>query len=136
MSEFHQVRVLHGGRIVRVWRSDRCFASADELLRERARLVAQLDAIGRCARALLIDSRLAPHSTETQWGEEFQRYRRDVLFGYQRVASLVRTKAAILQVNRLCRGQATAFQVFNDEGAAVEYLLRGGPSRHVARAPL
>lgn len=131
---FHEVTVLQDGRIVRLWRSRRAFADASELRMERRRLVEELNVLGRAGRGLLIDSRLAPHSTETHLEEEFARYRREVMVGYERVASLVRTKVAILQVNRLLSGQAPSFQAFDDEAEAIDYLLNGPPpSRRPSR---
>ena len=104
---------------------------------ERRRLVDELNTLGRAGRGLLIDSRLAPHSTESNIEEEFARYRREVMAGYDRVASLVRTKVAILQVNRLLTGQASEFQAFDAEEDAIEYLLHGPPpSRRPSRAPI
>jgi hypothetical protein len=137
MAPFHEVTVVQGGRVVRLWRSRRAFADAAELRLERRRLVEELNTLGRAGRGLLIDSRLAPHSTEAHLEEEFARYRREVMAGYERVASLVRTKVAILQVNRLLTGQASEFQAFDDEAEAIEYLLHGPPpSRRPSRAPL
>jgi hypothetical protein len=124
MGPFHEVSVLHDGRVVCVRRTRRKFESDEELRYERSRLVEQLNAIGRHGRGLLIDSRAAPHSTEGRLDEEFRRYRREVMLGFDRVAALVRTKVGILQVNRLCAGQASAFQVFDDEEQAIASLLR------------
>jgi hypothetical protein len=123
MGPFHEVDVLHDGRVVCVRRTPRQFESAEELRFERLRLVEQLNALGRRGRGLLIDSRTAPHSTESHLDEEFRRYRREVMLGFDRVAALVRTKVGILQVKRLCAGQAAAFQVFDDEAAAIASLL-------------
>lgn len=137
MAPYHEVTVLQGGRIVRLWRSRRPFADAAELSMERRRLVDELNVLGRAGRSLLIDSRLAPHSTEANLQDEFARYRREVMAGYDRVASLVRTKVAILQVNRLLTGQASEFHAFDTEEEAIEYLLYGPPpSRRPSRAPL
>ena len=58
MSPFHQVDVLHNGRIVCVRRSARAFEGAQELKLERSLLVEKLNSIGRAGRGLLIDSRL------------------------------------------------------------------------------
>ena len=126
MGPFHEVSVLHEGRVICVRRTRRKFESAAELRVERLRLVEQLNALGRRGRGLLIDSRTAPHSTERDLDEEFRRYRREVMLGFERVAALVRTKVGILQVNRLCAGQASDFEVFDDEAAAVASLLGGG----------
>lgn len=106
-----------------VRRSARGFGSAQELRLERSLLVEKLNSIGRAGRGLLIDSRSAPHSTDDKLQEEFRRFRVDVSRGYERVATVVRTKVAILQVNRLCADQAQTVQPFDDEAAAISYLL-------------
>ena len=133
MSPFHQVDVLHNGRIVRVRRSARGFESAQELRLERSLLVEKLNSIGRSGRGLLIDSRSAPHSTDDKLQEEFRRFRVDVARGFERVATLVRTKVAILQVNRLCAEQTQTVQPFDDEAAAVSYLLTPLPGAAAPR---
>jgi hypothetical protein len=127
MSPFHQVELLHDGRVVRVRRSERPFETAAELRQERFRLVEQLNSLGRIGRGLLIDSRAAPHSTEGDMKDEFERFRSEVARGFQRVAILVRTKVGILQVRRLGAPQS-AIQAFDDEAVALEHLL-GEPPR-------
>ena len=133
MSPFHQVDVLHNGRIVCVRRSARAFEGAQELKLERSLLVEKLNGIGRAGRGLLIDSRSAPHSTDDKLQEEFRRFRVDVSRGFERVATIVRTKVAILQVNRLCADQAQTVQPFDDEAAAISFLLSQIPSAPAAR---
>jgi hypothetical protein len=133
MSPFHQVDVLHNGRIVCVRRSARRFDGAQELRLERSLLVEKLNSIGRAGRGLLIDSRSAPHSTDDNLQEEFRRFRVDVARGYERVATVVRTKVAILQVNRLCADQAQTVQPFDDEAAAISYLLSQLPAESAPR---
>jgi hypothetical protein len=133
MSPFHQIDVLHNGRIVCVRRSARRFEGAQELRLERSLLVEKLNSIGRAGRGLLIDSRSAPHSTDDNLQEEFRRFRVDVARGYERVATIVRTKVAILQVNRLCADQAQTVQPFDDEAAAIGYLLSQLPEAAPAR---
>ncbi len=108
---------------MRVQRSERRFENALELSQERVLLVEKLNVIGRAGRGLLIDSRFAPHGTDDQMQEEFRRFRVDVARGFERVATVVRTKVGILQVNRLCADQTVAVQAFNDEAAAIAYLL-------------
>jgi hypothetical protein len=131
MSPFHQIDVLHEGRIICVRRSARRFETSQELRLERSLLVEKLNSIGRAGRGLLIDSRIAPHSTDDKLQEEFRRFRVDVSRGFERVATVVRTKVAILQVNRLCADQTQTVQPFDDEAAAISYLLsefRGTPA--------
>jgi hypothetical protein len=133
MSPFHEIDVSHNGRIVCVRRSSRGFESAEELRLERSLLVEKLNSIGRSGRGLLIDSRNAPHSTDDTLQEEFRRFRVDVSRGFARVATVVRTKVAILQVNRLCADQAQTVQPFDDEAAAISYLLSQLPAAPAPR---
>ncbi len=74
MGPFHEVSVLHDGRVVCVRRTQRKFETDEELRYERSRLVEQLNAIGRMGRRLLIDSRAAPDSTEGRLDGEVRRY--------------------------------------------------------------
>jgi hypothetical protein len=133
MSPFHQVDLLHDGRIICVRRSARRFENPQELRLERSLLVKKLNGIGRTGRGLLIDSRIAPHSTDEKLQEEFRRFRVDVSRGFERVATVVRTKVAILQVNRLCADQALTVQPFDDEAAAISYLLSELPAARASR---
>jgi hypothetical protein len=123
MSPFHRVDVLHEGRVIRVQRSERPYQSAADLNQERLLLGEALDKLGRTGRGLLIDSRVAPHSTDERLHEEFRRFRLEVARGFDRVAALVRTKVAILQVNRLVADSTSSVQPFDDEAAAIAYLL-------------
>ncbi len=115
--------MLHEGRVIRVQRSARPYQSAADLNQERLLLGEALDKLGRTGRGLLIDSRVAPHSTDDRLHEEFRRFRLEVARGFDRVAALVRTKVAILQVNRLIADSTSSVQPFDDEAAAVAYLL-------------
>ena len=108
---------------MRVCRSALPFETALELSQERSLLVERLNVIGRAGRGLLIDSRAAPHSTDSQLQEEFRRFRLEVARGFERVATVVRTKVGILQVHRLCAEQTLSVQPFDDEAAAIAYLL-------------
>jgi hypothetical protein len=136
MTPFHQVDLIESGRIVRVRRSERRFESALELSQERVLMVEKLNGIGRTGRGLLIDSRFAPSSTDDHMQDEFRRFRLEVSRGFERVATLVRTKVAILQVNRLCAAQTVSVQPFNEEADAIAYLLSTPPSgRHGSLRP-
>ena len=119
--------MLHNGRIVRVRRSERPFENAVELNQERHLLVEALNKLGRAGRCLLIDSCVAPNSTDERMQEEFQRFRIDVARGFDRVATVVRTKVAILQVHRLSAHPPMAVTAFNDENAAIAHLLAPSP---------
>lgn len=115
--------MLHDGRVVRVARSEVPYPSAAVLSQERLLLGEALDRLGRAGRGLLIDSRKAPSSTDDRLSDEFKRFRVDVSRGFDRVAALVRTKVGILQVNRLVNDSLTNVHAFDDEAAAIAYLL-------------
>jgi len=123
LSPFHRVEELYDGRIVRVWRSSLAFQSALELHQERLLLVDALNRLGRAGRGLLVDSREAPHSTDERMEEEFRRFRLDVARGFDAVATVVRTKVGILQVRRLGTDQTSEVRAFDDESAAIAFLL-------------
>lgn len=132
MSPFHRLEVLHEGRILRVQRSPQPYQSAAELNQERLLLGEALDKLGRKGRGLLIDSRVAPSSTDARLEEEFRRFRREVSRGFARVAALVRTKVGVLQVTRLT-ADLSSVQAFDDEAAAIAYLLEHAPGPPAAR---
>lgn len=129
MSPFHRLDVLHEGRIIRLERSERAYQSGAELNQERLLLKEALDKLGRTGRSLLIDSRVAPHSTDARLEEEFRRFRLEVARGFDRVAALVRTKVGILQVKRLIADSTSHVHAFDDEAAAIAYLLAEPPAR-------
>lgn len=123
MSAFHDVELVHDGLIVLMRRGSRPFENASELDEERERLCSEFDAIGRIGRALLIDARSAPVSTDEKLHEPFSRFRLEVARGFSCVATLVRTKVGMLQVSRLAAAQQISVRPFDDEGAAISYLL-------------
>ncbi len=124
MSPFHRVELSHAGRVILLQRSARQYQDAAELNQERLLLREALDKLGRAGRGLLIDSRVAPHSTDERLKEEFRRFRLDLVRGFERVAALVRTKVGILQVQRLVADGISSVQAFDDEAAAIAYLLQ------------
>lgn len=130
MSPFHTVDELYAGRIVRIVRSSRAFQSVLELHHERLLLGEVLSRRGRIGRGLLVDSREAPHTTDDRMQEEFRRFRLDVSRGFDAVAIVVRTKVGMLQVRRLGTQPSMEARAFDDENAAIEFLLA-----HVPGAP-
>jgi hypothetical protein len=133
MSPFHQIDVLHEGRIVRIQRSERPYQGAQDLNQERLLLGEALDKLGRQGRALLIDSRAAPRSTDERLEGEFRRFRLEVLEGFAPVAVVVRTKIGILQVNRLVAATASSVQAFDDEGGRDRLSAGVAPLRRSVR---
>jgi hypothetical protein len=120
---FHEIARLDATVIV-VRRSAREFVSAEELDLERVRVVAALNAMGRTGQRLLIDSRLAPTSTDTRMAEAFQRLRDDLCRGFERTAVLVSSKIGVLQAKRLTGSvrMTGGLEVFDTEAAALQFL--------------
>lgn len=106
-----------------VVRTARRFDDEHQVRAERYNVGQVLDAIGRGGN-LLVDSRLAPPSTDFELGVEFRALRREVERGFERVAVLVKTKLGILQANRLKEEDpARVMRVFDDEPEAIAFLL-------------
>lgn len=120
--------MLCDGRVVRIVRSSQSFPSVDELQNERQLLGEALSRLGRAGRGLLVDSRQAPHSTDDRMAEEFRRFRLEIARGFDAVATVVRTKVGMLQVRRLGTDPTSAVQAFDEESAAIEYLLSKLPA--------
>lgn len=119
-SAFFAIRVEDGW--VCVVRSACRFESEAQIRAERHSVGLALDGVGRGG-ALLIDSRLAPPSTDFELGVEFRALRREVERGFERVAVLVQTKLGILQATRLKEEDPSrVMRVFDDEQEALVFL--------------
>lgn len=120
---FHEIARLDANTIV-VRRSAREFVSAGDLDLERVRVAAALNVLGRTGQRLLIDSRLAPTSTDARMAEAFQRLRDELSRGFERTAVLVSSKIGVLQAKRLTGSvRATGcLEVFDTEVAALQFL--------------
>ena len=120
-STFFSVRSETGW--ICVVRSAQRFEDEEQVRSERLNIGLILDAMGRGS-ALLVDSRLAPASTDFEHGAEFKALRREVERGFARVAVLVQTKLGVLQANRLRpEDSARIMRVFDDEKEAIAFLL-------------
>lgn len=107
---------------IRVVRSAQRFEGEQQIRAERLNIGLVLDAMGR-AGALLVDSRLAPASTDFEMGTEFRALRREVERGFDRVAVLVQTKLGVLQANRLkTDNPSRVMRVFDDEQEAIAFV--------------
>lgn len=120
-STFFSVRSEPGW--VCVVRSAQRFEDEEQVRAERLNMGVILDAIGR-GDALLVDSRLAPASTDFELSTEFKALRREVERGFTRVAVLVKTKLGVLQANRLRpENSSRVMRVFDDEQEAIAFLV-------------
>ena len=126
---FHQLSHADAGAIIVLTRTGKRFQNTDEVELERRRLRRELDALGRAGKHLLIDSRLAPLSTDQQMGGAFNELRREIQRGFERIAVVLETKVGVLQANRLastdlaaCGNPTGQICVFETEKEAFKFL--------------
>jgi hypothetical protein len=101
-------------------RSERRFADEGELREAHAPL---LEALERARpRALLVDLRHAPSSNDPAFESAMATYRKRFLTAAPKAAVLVRSKAGLLQVQRLARQDGTPASFFEDERRAIAWL--------------
>lgn len=117
---------------IRLVRTAARFESKAQITDARLWVGRQLDALGRTGRGILIDSRLAPPSTDFEHGVEFRALRRETERGFVRIAVLVQTKLGVLQAHRIAAQDRSGLVVFENESEAVEYAR--GPI-HSRRLP-
>lgn len=122
-SPFYSVYIDAG--FVRLVRTAARFESKAQVNEARLWVGRQLDALGRAGRNILIDSRLAPPSTDFEHGAEFKELRRETERGFVRIAVLVQTKLGVLQAHRIATQDKSGLHVFEDEPDAIEYLKGG-----------
>lgn len=117
----HYTVLLDTG-FIRLVRSAARFETKAQITDARLWVGRQMDALGRAGRGILIDSRLAPHSTDFEHGAEFGELRRETVRGFTRIAVLVQTKLGVLQSHRIAAQDKTGLVVFENEADAVEFL--------------
>jgi hypothetical protein len=118
--------VLGYGGIVTLRRTDAAFDNATQLVEETRAISQALDRLGRSGRALLIDARRAPTSTDARMGKGFASMRDEIRRGFTRTAVLLNTKIGVLQANRL-RAEDEPCQlegIFDVEREAIAYLTK------------
>jgi hypothetical protein len=110
---------------VRLVRSAARFESKTQVIEARLWVGRQLDALGRAGRSILIDSRLAPPSTDFEHGPEFCELRKEIERGFIRIAVLVQTKLGVLQAHRIATQDRSGLLVFEKEQDAVQFVTGG-----------
>jgi hypothetical protein len=116
---------------IRLVRSSARFETKAQITEARLWVGRQMDAFGRTGRGILIDSRLAPPSTDFEHGLEFGELRRETVRGFIRIAVLVQTKLGVLQSHRIAAQDKTGLVVFEHEADAVEFLKAAPLSKRV-----
>jgi hypothetical protein len=110
--------------IVRTTRSDKPFASMQELEACFEGLIKALDDLGRARYALLADIRAAPGRNDPQFEAVLQRVRLRWIGGFRKVAVLVQSAVGLLQVKRYARQDDVKRLVTNDEDELMKYLTQ------------
>ena len=120
-------------RLVRYVRTSVPYPSLDEYERMHERLGVALDQLGRKRHVLLVDLREATLNNDPAFERAAVRCRHLLVHDFRKMAVLVKTAVGALQIGRHIREDALEAPVFNDETAAVSYLL--GVSGFDAEAP-
>ncbi|MBN8615998.1 MAG: hypothetical protein J0L92_35735 [Deltaproteobacteria bacterium] len=122
-SKHARLEIDAAKRLIRYTRSAEPFASLAEAERMFHELGAANVGIDRGELALLSDIRLAPGRNDEAFEGAVASHRHELFGGFKRRATLVRTLVGKLQVQRLNRSSILATEVFDDEAAAIAYLL-------------
>ncbi len=114
-------RVIDAVGFVRAERTEAAFRGIAECTLGFTRLETALR--GAPTNSLLIDARRAKGTQDPAIERVITDFNTRVLMRFTRVAALVQTSVGLLQSQRLVRAQAAAIRPFDDEGAAIAYLL-------------
>ena len=123
-NDYFTVLVDERMGIVRTTRSDKPFASMQELEAAFAGLIQALDDLGRARYALLADIRAAPGRNDPEFEAALQRVRLRWIGGFRRVGVLVQSAVGLLQVKRYAKKDGLKRLVTDDEDELVKYLTQ------------
>lgn len=110
-------------RLVRYVRTSMPYPSLDEYERLHERAGHLLDQLGRTRHVLLVDMRGATLNNDPAFERSAVRCRMLLVRDVRRLAVLVKTAVGALQIGRHIREDSLDSPIFNDETAAVSYLL-------------
>ena len=110
-------------RLVRYVRTSVPYASIFEYELLHERISGFFDQLDRRQRVLLVDMREAVMNTDPAFEKAAGRARQLLARDFRRIAVLVKTAIGALQVGRHIREDASGSTVFNDETAAISFLL-------------
>jgi hypothetical protein len=120
--------------VVRYLRNGEPFSSLEDLAQSHGEVARALDRLGRARYSLLVDLREARGTVSTLIEQAMLGERQRLLFGFKRVAVLVKSAVSAAEVQRHARQEDLAVRVFvEDEPGALAYLRRSGPTSD--RAP-
>jgi hypothetical protein len=114
--------------VVRYVRNSEAFPSIEDITQSHGDVARVLDRLGRARYALLVDLREARPVSSAEAEQAMSRERKRLLFGFSRVATLVKSAAGALQVQRHAREDGIAMRVFlDDERGALQWVRSSGP---------
>jgi hypothetical protein len=123
-----QVSVDHVASVLRFTRTQRAYASLDDVLTVHQAVGRIFDRLGRERHVLLVDMRQAPLSNDPGFEQAAARGRAILVRGFRRVSVLVQTAVGTLQVGRHMREDGVPGEVFMDVAQALAYLERLAPA--------
>jgi hypothetical protein len=123
-NEYFTVLVDERMGIIRTIRSDKPFASIQELEASFAALSKILDDLGRARFALIVDIRAAPGRNDPEFEAALQRVRHLWIGGFRKVGVLVQSVVGMLQVKRYARQDDIKRLVTTDEDELLEYFTQ------------
>lgn len=110
-------------RLVRYVRTSVPYASMLEYELLHERVAGALDQLGRRHHVLLVDMREAVMNTDPAFERAAGRGRQLFVRDFRRIAILVKTAIGALQVGRHMREDSLDTSIFNEEPAAISFLL-------------
>ena len=121
-SPFFVLRIDEARRIVTRARTERRFASLEEVEAEYGSMLPVFDQVSRARFGLLVDMRLAPPRNDPAFERIVNRLYHRLYGGFREVAILVKTQAGKLQLTRVCEVNGIKAGIFLDEAAAFAHL--------------
>jgi hypothetical protein len=121
-------------KLLRRARTDKGFATIEEVGIAYEAVLAALDSIDRSEHLLLVDMRLAPPRNDPAFERFVAQYTRLLYAGFRRTAALVKTQAGRLQLGRLFAQLNLEIPAFTDEASAIAYLMAAPPRKVDGRA--
>ena len=109
--------------LVTLRRTDAPIDAADTFESELLKVDRAMARLDQGAHVLLLDLRLGPMRSDPVFDAVLVRRTPQVVRKFRRVATLVRTAVGVLQLNRQTREMGGRAGVFQDEAAALAYLL-------------
>jgi hypothetical protein len=122
-------------RLVRYVRTSVPYVSVFEFELLHERVAALFDQLGRRQHVLLVDTREAVMNNDPAFEKASNRARPSLVRDFRRIAVLVKTAVGALQVGRHIREGGIDSTVFNDEKAALAFLLSSAPGLDADHSP-